>query len=368
LVTIGDVSVRRVLAFALPEDEVTRTPEERIVAEKAPGRPFHFKRVLQAAMGDSMIFVLDVENNEVFAFSFGDGRWLGAVPRVTAGSRIDQIAPLPGGRVLGWDRRREEFWIMGFENTAQGPMGVKLAGRPRDDILVSDTSVWLWSTIQGGHPTGSRNRVAREYTLQGDRLGGIHLPPVVWHEPAFFLFSPGGLRLNFSRARLVQWSPDHGLLHGENSEYGFFIERGDTSFSVVVAYDRAAIGDLEERWWEAKADEFNALEGKPTYSVPKTKPAYRAISWEDGGRIWVERYVQGVRIDSISTGVSATAMPVTEPVILDVFDRVGTYLWTVRLPPRSRVLDTEGNSLLMATQVDPPEKGETVRVMTIGKQ
>ena len=54
-----------------------------------------------------------------------------------------------------------------------------------------------------------------------------------------------------------------------------------------------------------------------------------------------------------------------EPVVLDHFSGTGEYLWSIELPQRSRMLDSAGNWILVATRVLQMGNRETITLFQI---
>jgi len=73
--------------------------------------------------------------------------------------------------------------------------------------------------------------------------------------------------------------------------------------------------------------------------VPDLKPFYRSISVGEQGRLWVRRYTQAEKGEVIQAPAQPGREPPPptswrEPVVYDVFEADGTFLGSVRLPPR----------------------------------
>ncbi len=361
------VTIRRAVSLALPEDEVRRSLAEAFTLQLSPGEVIPVGRALQGLIGDSTVYVLEDEDHSLLAFSLSGGVYQGAFSKVPEGSRIDGFAHLGGERVAGWDRRREEFWFWDSPTEKSGPIEVKLSGIPKNLVQATDTSIWVWSTVEGDYRTEALHVSAFEYSLQGELLQTVPLPPEIRHDPSFSVQTSSGSLRNFASSRLVSWSPEFGLLSGENTDYRFIVERGDTAVEVTVDSQPVSLTEMESRWWRNKAKDFSDRTPSMDYSVPGIKPAYRRVSWDDEGQIWVWRYVRGIPTDSIHAYYPAGSMPVVEPVVLDVFSRDGEYLWTVELPPRSRALHVKGDRLLLATRIANIGDREIVRMMTLSR-
>lgn len=353
---------------ALPEDEVRRGLAEVLTLVDADGLPARFHRVIQARMTDSTAYVLASQEERLTAFSLGDGKEIGPLETSSTETKIDAISVLRQGGAVGWDRNHKEFWVFGRDGSPAGPMKAPVKGNPGSIIEAVDSVVWIWSTVSGDYRTEALERTVWKYSLDGTLLGSVDLPPSVRHDPGFALVTASGGLQNFPRTNEVTWSPAHGLLRGENSSYSFLVERGDTSLAVAVDYAPAALTETEAQWWRGKAAQFTASSRGMTYSVPNVKPAYRSLRWDDSGRIWVWRYVEGRDIDSVPAVFPSGSMPLVEPVVLDVFDPDGCYLWTLELPPRSRVLVVKGDRLLMATRIANMGDEEIGRLMRITEQ
>jgi hypothetical protein len=181
----------------------------------------------------------------------------------------------------------------------------------------------------------------------------------------FSHFSSAGRRENFPELVLSDWSPEHGLVRGDNRKYRFTIHNDQNALEVVADWVPVELSLEERRWWSAKAAEISARTRGVRFEIPEEKPAYRALSWDRDGRVWVERYVKGVRISDLDVPYPMGGMPVVEPVVFDVFGADGEYLWSVELPFRSRLLDSSGSRLLVATRHLQMGNKETVSVFRI---
>jgi hypothetical protein len=87
---------------------------------------------------------------------------------------------------------------------------------------------------------------------------------------------------------------------------------------------------------------------KPT--VPDTKGVIRDLAVGDDGRIWVKRYVAAEKGDAVQGIARQGQEPPPpqswrEPNVHDVFEPDGTFLGSVRLPPRTGLSVMRGDKV-----------------------
>lgn len=136
---------------------------------------------------------------------------------------------------------------------------------------------------------------------------------------------------------------------GVNSDYAFEVRRRDGQViriekvhtPVEVHPDERAELEAENEWRRQNyADEL------PT--VPTTKPAYRDLYTGERGRIWVHLYTRAEKVEVVHEQRNPNRPPPrswSEPRVFDVWERDGTYLGVVRVPPRTALSVFRGDSV-----------------------
>lgn len=131
----------------------------------------------------------------------------------------------------------------------------------------------------------------------------------------------------------------YGVVVGVNDTYSFEIRKPSGKIiRVSKQHDPLAVSDDEWQAYEA-VRAWDIKEERPSElppRTPRTKPAYRAFIIAQDGRIWVRKYMPAVSqaMDPTPDPDEPPRRPV-EQVGFDVFDRDGTYLGEVLVPPRT---------------------------------
>lgn len=102
---------------------------------------------------------------------------------------------------------------------------------------------------------------------------------------------------------------------------------------------------------------------KPT--VPNEKGVIRGLAVGEDGRIWVRRYVAAEKGDSVHGFARQGEEPPPtqfwhEPNVHDVFEPDGTYLGSVRMPPRTGLSVMRGDQI-WGVREGPEGESQVVR-------
>jgi len=149
-------------------------------------------------------------------------------------------------------------------------------------------------------------------------------------------------------------SPLGYFVTGNPGRYSFDIHRpGGPPLRVERAHTPVQLTRAERGEWEAMAEYFSKqpigmsmrlVNGRPDtlkgptarYAVPTAKPAYRTISFDSEGTIWIERYVPAEERPEPTASPNSQRPPLRwyEPRTFDLFEPTGRFLGTIVAPRR----------------------------------
>lgn len=340
-----------VVSWSLPEQEVHQPLGEPRPLRRGDGAVARFGRVQDVAVSADLVFVLDGPNDlfvDVFQADTGIqvGRW-GPLPDEP---RISSLTAGRPGEVLAWVRTTGQVWTL-TANSIRGPRRAgKADGSYPQMFFVADT---LWLIQYRGFPGPESVRLPRDATAYPEDGGpgrAVRLPDIVRYDASFALLTSYGSLENFPRMHLVAWHPTYGLVEGDNQSYGFVIRHDGRTVSVEVDAAPVPLSEGERLDWAEIAREFNAR-ASVEYRIPSVKPAFRSLTWDPFGRIWVGRYTESIPIERLDVRFPSDRPRHFEQMTYDVFDGGGTYLFTVRLPHRSRIVEHLADGLVLARRV-----------------
>jgi hypothetical protein len=325
-----------------------------------------FGQVSKAMLLDSVVLVSDSRERQTLrVFRLPSGSEGDAILISPEQERFSSFTSDDGSRVIFWERNGPSLWVQGPGSQRTDRVRPRITGNPSNRIHAEGNAVWIWSTVRGDYRTERRSYRAWKISPEGEILQWVDLPDVIRHQPSFVLqTSTGGLR-NFPGMHVMDWSPRFGVLYGDNRQYAFTILRDQVAIDVTAAWEPVQLLPDERSWWMEQAARFSARTTGVEYGVPEEKPAFRSLSWDSEGKVWVGRYVEGSRIGTLETLFPLDGLPVVEPVVLDHFSGTGEYLWSIELPHRSRMLDSAGNWILVATRVLQMGNRETITLFQI---
>ncbi|MCU0617283.1 MAG: gamma-glutamyltransferase [Gemmatimonadaceae bacterium] len=361
-------------------------PEARVgVLDGAP--EYELGRVAQLAVGADDAFVVGDDAVPAVRIFDSTGRAVRVIGRVGDGPgeyrSIGGVRTLPDGRIVLWDNRRRLLTTYSDTgavlSTAMVPSG--LFG----DALLHverDGTAWVRTMLltfeQGQNPL---LRDQARYAWVRVSSDGVVLDTVVAPASAaparsFVLWSSSGYDRPFTREVLSTVTVLGELVSGDNASYAIERRAHDGSVARIARPHQAvSVGAGERAEWEAWAAFFEEQErNRPTdervirvgpvggaYVIPAQKPAYRELLSDLEGRLWVRRYVVA---DSVPGTGRAAGDPRPrrvwrEPSTFDVFERDGTWLGTVTLPPNTRFAEARGRRLWV---IGTGEQGEDIVV------
>jgi hypothetical protein len=157
-------------------------------------------------------------------------------------------------------------------------------------------------------------------------------------------------RVPFSPTELFTVSPKGCAVSGVSDRYALLVRCAQAP-PLVIERDVAPVmvADGERADAEARvAQVMRRVDPGWTWTgpaMPSVKPFFRRVRFDDAGRFWVERTLQGVRVEPAETppeapGGQASVAPARwrEPVMYDLFETDGTYRGSVDLPDSARFL------------------------------
>lgn len=254
------------------------------------------------------------------------------------------LAVRSDGRVVLRDPRNGRLTLYNPDGTPSEHWPVS-SGLFTSNAMVLDTADHAYLKILPGRP--EPNKPWPIGLLHLDDRGNIvdSIPdPVIAGAPT----EAGG---RFLPAKVWAWSPLGYLVVGVTDAYHFElrppnapvirIER--TRPTVEVLPDERAEYEAVNEWMRINQGRFMTAEIPP---VPSTKPPYRGFLIGQDGRVWVRLHVTAEQVDVDPPASKDRPPPVSwrEPPVFDVFEPDGTYLGEVRVPNRTALMVTRGDT------------------------
>jgi len=157
--------------------------------------------------------------------------------------------------------------------------------------------------------------------------------------PGFVLSTPEGPRGTFTKETVYALSPFGYLVTGVTSRYAINLLMPTGRIRRIERHiEPVTVLPAEREMWRQWARFLAARgSGEPrSYpDLPRQKPAFRALSVDEDGRVWVDRYVRALRDDSPQARAPVDERPTyewREPPTFDVITPIGTFLGTVVMP------------------------------------
>jgi len=339
---VGDTTVVRTLGGGLWGDSV-RLVEEVAIGALEGAEEYLFGRIGDLAVdADGGIYVFDghvpalryYNANGVYLRTLG-GR--GEGPGEYRDASLGIAVRRSDGRVVMRDPRNMRLNVYNHDGSPSESWRVE-SGLFTQQATALDDSDNMYLKILSGPP--EPNQPWPVALLHMDNRGQVMdtiVPPALPNEPRGV--SP------FSKIWTV--SRSGGLLVGVNDRYVIHHYRPDgTVLRIVrdiepVAYAPEEKAEREERqaWMMRTRGEFRTSELPP---VPNVKPFFSSILVGEDGRIWVRRHWQAEKGETVQSPAQPGREPPPptswrEPVVYDVFEADGSFLGSVRLPPRVSV-------------------------------
>jgi hypothetical protein len=306
---------------------------------------------------DGSIFVADRQLEILRAYD-GEGNFLHAIGRKGEGPgeylEILGMTVLPDGNLAIYDARNQRITVFRPDGSVLRDHPISNGFFTSDPDMLRhdpDGNLTLRSSDPARTEPGKIHEVLLKISPQGEILERIDLPES--GQDGMVLMTPEGPQRSFVPETLWTWSPAGTLVIGSNEDYHLELHfPGAEVRSIRRANEPVLLQPEEKEQWEAWADYFHkrGLETgrrEPKFSVPSRKPVFKALAAGDDGRIWVRRYVEALPWD-VSPREPGDERPLfawREPTVYDVFEPDGTFLGSVSIPRRTRILFRRGMQL-----------------------
>jgi len=351
---VGDTTIVRTLAGSVWGDSVGLAEEVSIGVLNGPPE-YEFGQVQDVAVdATGGVYVFD---GQVPALRYFDaaGRHVrklggkGAGPGEYQDASLGIVIRHRDGLVVMRDPRNARLNLYDPDGSPLPPVLVT-SGLFTQQATTLDTADHLYLRIMTGRP--ERNKpwpIALLHLDDGGRIVDTLVPPVLADEP----LESGGTM--FARVKHWAFSPLGGFVVALSDRYRIEHFRADGS---VLRIERdvppVALHPEEKAEFEAMNDWRYRTQGqfmsddKPT--VPDKKGVIRGLAVGEDGRIWVTRYVAAEKGDSVQSFERPGQEPPPvrfwhEPNVHDVFEPDGTYLGSVRMPPRTELSVMRGDKV-----------------------
>lgn len=326
--------------------------DSAVVVADAGGRPFG---ALAGVAGDwkGGIYVADAAARRVFRYG-PDGEFLGALG---ASGELRSVSGLAwvGGRLATLDSAAGRIALLAADGAGPtsfvrwvpaggaGAMALEQT-RPGEAYAIS-------SAPEGGDGPAGRAFVrligtGAPDTLPEYRGQAVDGTTVTCSGPAgeISLAPPLAPRPFAARA------PDQRTLVGSTGEYRLALlgPTGDTL--LVIAREAPVVPVTDADWQDAEAlwkrdresSGSRACDEEPTIARPASRPAFRAVLWDDRGRLWVEAAAPGggYRLDVFDAAgalVGELEAPVRDPAVAPAI-RSGRLFWVAVGPDGARAV------------------------------
>jgi hypothetical protein len=345
---VGDTTIVRTLAGSVWGDSV-RLVEELAIGVLEGADEYLFGRVGDLAVdAGGGIYVFD---GQVPALRYYDAN--GSYVRTLGGSgegpgeyrdaSLGMAVRRSDGRVVMRDPRNMRLNVYNPDGSHSESWRVG-SGLFTQQATALDDSDHMYLKILTGPP--EPNEPWPIALLHMDHRGQVLdtiVPPTLPNEPSGV--SPFSKIWSVSRAG--------GLLVGVNDRYVIHHYRPDgTVLQIIreiepVAYapEEKAEREARDAWMIRTQGQFLTSDLPP---VPDVKPFFRSILVGEDGRVWIRRYSQAEKGEAVQASAQPGREPPPptrwrEPAVYDVFEADGSFLGSVRLPPRVSVSIVRGD-------------------------
>lgn len=205
---------------------------------------------------------------------------------------------------------------------------------------------------------------ALRLNADGSLVDSIPIPPAGAQLSGLNVATGDGGNPNFLPQFHVAVSPNGAAVFGQSSSYRFIIHPATGPVRVVERqWTPVPVGSAERDNWLEFAALFHKRYGDRfglTYTIPKTKPAFRDLMADQDGRTWVSLYAATERKDAPPRSSGPPGFPTLfwrQNAVYDVLDPAGSYLGRVELPPNSRLLWAQSDRIwTLSTGADDEQR------------
>ena len=347
---VGDTTIVRTLGVGVWGDSV-RLVEEVAIGALDGAEEYLFGRVGDLAVdADGGIYVFDGQvpalryydsNGDYVRTLGGRGEGPGEYMDASLGVGVRRS----DGRVVMRDPRNMRLNVYNPDGSPSESWRVE-SGLFTQQATALDDSDHMYLKILTGQP--KPNEPWPMAVLHMDHRGQVLdtiVPPTLPNEPSGV--SP------FSKIWTV--SRSGGLLVGVNDRYVIHHYRPDGTVLRIVreiepvgyAPEEKAEREARDAWMIRTQGQFMTSDLPP---VPDFKPFFRSILVGEDGRIWVRRSWQAEKGEAVQAPAQPGREPPPptswrEPAVYDVFEADGSFLGSVRLPPRVSVSVFRGDQV-----------------------
>lgn len=329
---------------------------------------------------DGVMWVADGVSSSIHRFT-EDGGYLGSIGRngYEQGEfqRLDALHAMTDGRVIAWDPAQTRVTLFSIDGVVSRVINLPRLpvtsgnGSNTRETFRSDNHGRFF--LLGPMPTPDE-RANRMYWLGFDSTGvlqdTIPLPASNADDPQGGVTRYGfGAMRAFSAATRWALSPEGYLVTGRNSAYTLDVPLRDGGVvRITREWSPVPVSPAERAAREALAGHYNTRFNLSLRShVPTQKPPYWAFWVDQGGRIWVARHTEAVRIPETAEERAERQKNGGPPsewwesLQLDVIEPSGQFLGTVSLPDhRTKVWVARGRQIWVV-ETDKTGADEVVR-------
>lgn len=373
----GDTIVARTPA-AVGETPVPLV-REIVIGDPDGGAQYGFSTISDIAVGSAgQIYVWDQTEKSLRLYD-AQGKFVRQIGRSGSGpgeyDRINGIAVRADGKLAVWDAgngRMNLYAPNGDYETAWTLGSGFFTGR----ALSSDTANNLYIRATVRRDTTQPLGISGFIRFRPDGIGRDSLvPPAIGPEPRSLRASKEGASVSYGIPYLPtrQWamSPHGYFVAGPGDPYVVYaLPPNGKALKIERAYEPVPV-DPSDKSESRERTLFGMRMTFPEYQwdgpdIPDRKPAYRSLTVDLDGRIWVgvsqpsekipdAEMPAAAPVPTVSAGKGLQARPAQPPrtwreaTAYDVYAPTGQYLGHVQLPPRTTFHKMRGNDVWAVT-------------------
>lgn len=270
------------------------------------------------------------------------------------------LAVTPSGRLLLYDPANARVNEYGSDGRSAGEWRFTSAVPPLvmgafvSGALSVDSAGRVYITTSAGPPApgASWEFISVRHTAAGVPLDTIQ-PPDHGYEPPLLVAEGGGRRSfttpPYTPATVWAVTASGGLASAFSAEYRVTVT--DPAGGVLrIEKQQAAVPVSEEERRARQEEIVNRMRRTdPGWrwsgpAFPREKPLIRRLHAAEDGRLWVLLHQPSERVEEpASDPQGQTRVSFAEPTVYDVFDADGSYLGSVRVPPRTTLFVMRGD-------------------------
>jgi hypothetical protein len=320
------------------------------------------------------LYSVDLKARIINAFD-ANGKFLGQVGRAGDGPgeyRSANIAIVQDSILAVWDISNARLSFFGPDRKFMRASPVGRALSNLSGSLVADTAshIYLLSTFTYGEdrkPVNLPPSMVKWLRINPDGriVDSIPVPEFKESNEPVLRTTAGN---NFVPESMVRPTASGGLVGGMGTEYRFWIRPLRGPIRVIErAWTPVPLGDEERDQWIAFADKSSELDPqRPSYKIPKVKPAFRYFVPDQDGRVWVDVYAPAAKRD-LPPRARPSPLPRLywqQDHVFDVFDSMGKYLGRVNVPWGTDFVTAKGDRVWLSSKGPDDEALLTAYMLT----